>query len=67
MDNPYFLKNKSWYIEFNEPRELEGITVKYVLTESAPAKAKESYLKYYGDIFGMSSDGTIWSEDSWPY
>ena len=67
MDNPYFLKNKSWYIELDEPRELEGITVKYVLTESAPEKAKKSYLYYYGDIFYVSSDGTIWSEDSWPY
>lgn len=63
MDELYFLKNKEWYIEYDEPHELEGIMVKYILTERAPEKAKASYLQYYGDIFILSDDGEIWSED----
>ena len=63
MDKPYFLKNKKWYIEYAEPHKLEGIMVKYILTQRAPEKAKDSYLQYYGDIFIMSDDGKIWTED----
>ncbi len=66
MNNLYFLNNKSWFVEFDEPKELEGIIVQYVLTENATDEAKKSYAEYYGDIFIISSSGEIWTEDPLP-
>lgn len=43
---PYFMKNEKWY-RFDE--ELE----KYVLTDEAPQKAKESYKEFYEDSDDM--------------
>lgn len=66
MDDLYFLKDENWFVEFDFPKELDGIIVKYVLTETAPEKAKKSYAEHYGDIFIMGSSGEIWTEDPLP-
>jgi len=42
-DEPYFLKDKSWYY-FDEK------DCKYFLTDKAPEKARESYREYYSMI-----------------
>lgn len=43
LDMPYFMENKEWY-EYDEKQE------KYVLTEKATEKAKESYAEYYKEL-----------------
>ena len=43
VDEPYFMKNKTWYYFDFEER-------KYKLTEEAPKEAIESYNDYYKEI-----------------
>ncbi len=40
IDMPYFMENDEWY--FFDPKKK-----KYVLTEKATSKAKESYREFY--------------------
>lgn len=43
LDRPYFMGNDDWYY-FDYDKK------KYVLTDKAPAKAKESYEDYYKEL-----------------
>lgn len=43
LDMPYFMENEEWY-EFDFSRR------KYILTDKAPAEAKESYDRYYSEL-----------------
>ena len=40
LDMPYFMENDEWYY-------FDGDLKKYVLTDKAPEKAKESYEEFY--------------------
>ena len=40
IEKPYFLANKEWY-EYDEKSK------KYILTDKAPEKAKQSYKEFY--------------------
>ena len=40
LDNVYFLKNREWY--WKKPGKL-----RYMLTDKAPEKAKQSYKEFY--------------------
>ena len=44
LDMPYFMENEEWY-------EFDFLQRKYVLTKKAPPEAKESYEKYYSEIY----------------
>lgn len=49
---PYFLKNKEWYI-VNEgiPKFLGGTVERYyTLTDKAPKEARSSYRKFYNSF-----------------
>lgn len=39
-ERPYFMKNKEWYT-------YDYKNLKYILTDKAPKKAKESYNEFY--------------------
>lgn len=43
VDMPYFMENDEWYYFDSEQK-------KYLLTEKAPQKAKESYTHFYGQV-----------------
>ena len=43
LDMPYFMTNEDWF-------RFDSESKKFVLTDNAPKKAKESYEKYYKDI-----------------
>lgn len=43
LDMPYFMENEEWY-KYDWKKE------KYVLTDKAPQKAKESYEKFYKEL-----------------
>lgn len=43
IDMPYFMTNEEWFFLDAEKR-------KYVLTEKAPEKAKNSYEQYYKEL-----------------
>ena len=45
VDKPYFMINKEWYY-------FDVSKMRYVLTDKAPQKAKESYEKFYKNIYG---------------
>jgi hypothetical protein len=47
VDMPYFMEKNEWYYFDYELK-------KYVLTDKAPEKAKQSYKKYYDEL---SKDG----------
>ena len=40
---PYFMENEDWY-------EYDWKNKKYILTDKAPEKAKESYEKFYMEL-----------------
>lgn len=45
VDMPYFMTNDEWYyFDFDKLR--------YVLTDKAPEKAKESYNEYIKEVYG---------------
>lgn len=52
LREPYFLKNKEWYIENKDlPDFLGGKSKrKYELTDKAPQKAIDSYKRFYEEI-----------------
>ena len=41
--HPYFIENDEWYTK-------DGSLGRYVLTDKAPPKAVESYIKYYDGL-----------------
>lgn len=43
IDEPYFMKNEEWY-------EYDFDKRKYILTDKAPDKAKQSYEEYYKQL-----------------
>ena len=43
LDMPYFMENEEWYYYDSQER-------KFILTENAPQKAKESYKKFYEEL-----------------
>lgn len=43
LDMPYFMENEEWYFYDSQER-------KFILTENAPQKAKESYEKFYEEL-----------------
>lgn len=43
MDMPYFMEDDSWYYFDLKKR-------KYVLTDEAPDKARQSYIEYYEEV-----------------
>lgn len=49
LSEPYFLKNKEWYIENDDiPKFLGGKSERrYLLTKKAPKKAIDSYNEFY--------------------
>lgn len=47
LDMPYFMTNKDWY-------EFDFKTRRFVLTENATSKAKESFVQYYKELEKMS-------------
>lgn len=44
-DMPYFMENDEWY-EFNKNK------MRYVLTDKAPKKARDSYEVFYKSVYG---------------
>ena len=52
MDRPYFMENKEWY-EFDFDKR------KFVLTNKAPEKAKESYEEFYKELNNANIDGFL--------
>lgn len=50
LDMPYFMENEEWYEYDFEKR-------RYVLTEKAPEKAKESYKQFYKALEEMYGKG----------
>lgn len=43
VDRPYFMEDSKWYyFDFDQK--------KYILTEKAPDKAKESYKEFYKEL-----------------
>lgn len=48
VDMPYFMENEEWY-------EYDYSKRKYVLTDKAPQKAKESYKEFYKELEGERS------------
>lgn len=51
MDEPYFMTNDKWYYFDFEKR-------RYMLTEDAPQRAKDSYTEYYKELYG-GKDGRL--------
>lgn len=51
MDMPYFMEDESWYYFDLKKR-------KYVLTDEAPEKARQSYVEYYEEMIinGRTAD-----------
>ena len=43
IDMPYFMKNKDWY-------EYDPKTKRFVLTDKAPAAARESLVEFYRSL-----------------
>lgn len=43
LDMPYFMENEDWY-------EYDWKNKKYILTDKAPGKAKESYEQFYKEL-----------------
>ena len=41
LDMPYFMENDEWY-------KFDFVIQKYILTDKAPEKAKESYERFMG-------------------
>lgn len=52
QDRPYFMEDKSWYDFDFEKR-------KFVLTENAPEKAKESYKEFYRERKTAEKEGVV--------
>ena len=49
LDMPYFMENKEWY-------KFDFEVGKYVLTDKAPEKAKESYEEFCRDLEKENGD-----------
>lgn len=47
LDEPYFMTNESWYY-FDYKQK------KYILTDKAPEKARQSYREFYREINGQN-------------
>ena len=51
-DRPYFMEDKTWF-RFDFDKRM------YVLTDLAPAKARESYEQYIKEIEKERKDGVV--------
>lgn len=52
QDRPYFMEDKTWY-EFDFKKR------KFVLTNNAPEKAKESYEEFYKERNRADKEGVV--------
>ncbi len=46
LDMPYFMENEDWY-------EFDFAQRRFILTDKAPQKAKDSYKQYYQELNQM--------------
>ena len=50
VDMPYFMTKEKWYY-------FDYVKKKYVLTNEAPKKAKDSYDAFYAQVYGGDKNG----------
>ena len=48
LDEPYFMKNKEWYVDSEERGML-------LLTEKAPKEARQSYKEFYEELYNSQN------------